>query len=152
MSWPSLAGSLAFLLAGLALPGLAVQRLFGLAPDPALALPLGYAVTAAAYALALIAGVPAIGPLLLAALVSGTLVWRRPLTLPALGRGALPGLVAVTLLVVVTRFPVNRVASDGDFLLETLDHEDTTFHVGLTWELTHRLPPEVPGLAGFHIR
>jgi len=152
MSWASLAGSLAFLLAGLALPGLAVQRLLGLAPDPALALPLGYAFTAAAYGLALTTGLPALGPLLLAALVVGTLAWRRPVSLPSIGRGAVPGLIAVTLLIAVTRFPVNRVAGNGDFLLETLDPEDTTFHVGLTWELAHGMPPEVPGLAGFDIR
>src|SRR5688500_17141973 len=140
-----------FALVAIAGPGIAIQRLAGVAVDPALVLPLGIAATAAAYWLSLAFGVPWLYPLLIAAMALGLLAVRTPRTLvdsPPL-RGAIAPVVATIALLAVTQYGGNRVASSGEFLLDNLVPYDTAFHVGLTRELTIAYPPQVPGVSGF---
>ncbi len=142
-----------FALVAIAGPGIAIQRLAGVAVDPALVLPLGIAATAAAYWLSLVLGVPWLYPLLIAALVLGLFAVRAPLTLvdgPAL-RGAIAPIAFAIALLAVTQYGGNRVASSGEFLLDNLVPYDTAFHVGLARELALGYPPQLPGVSGFSL-
>ena len=56
-----------------------------------------------------------------------------------------------SLLLSLTQYPTNRVASDGAFLLDVGEHMDTAVHVGLTWELVAGYPPQVPGFSGVEV-
>lgn len=136
-------------------PGLALQRLLRLPIEPAIVLPLGLLWSAATYGLALGLALPWLFPLLTLALDASLLLgWRRPWRRapgPSL-RGALPALFALGLLLALTQFGLNRCAPDGGFLLDPLERVDTAFHVGVTFELTHAWPPQVPGLAGVPLR
>jgi hypothetical protein len=140
-----------FALAGLVLPGMALQRLARVPLDPALVLPLGTAFCAGSYWVALVCGQPWAFPLLCAlaagALALPRLPWRRAAG-PSV-RGALPALLVLMALLAVTQYRWNRVGANGDFLLDPLVPFDSTFHVGLTHELVTGYPPQVPGVAGF---
>lgn len=146
------------LFAGLALvlPGLALQRLLRLRPDPALVLPAGAAAASLAAFLAVRLGQPLLFPLLLAATAAG-LLRRAPLPGthavpgPSL-RGALPAILLLVALFALTQYGVNRAADDGSFRLDVGEHADTALHVGLTFELVAGYPPQVPGLAGVPLR
>lgn len=142
-----------FALVAIAGPGIAIQRLAGVAVDPALVLPLGIAATAAAYWLSLVLGAPWLYPLLIAALVLALFAVRTPVTRvdgPAL-RGAIAPIAATIALLAVTQYGGNRVASSGEFLLDNLVPYDTAFHVGLARELTLGHPPQLPGVSGFSL-
>src|SRR5687767_10946336 len=142
-----------FALVAIAGPGIALQRLAGVAVDPALVLPLGIAATAAAYWLSLVLGAPWLYPLLIAAFVLALFAVRTPLTLvdgPAL-RGAIAPAAATIALLAATQYGGNRVASSGEFLLDNLVPYDTAFHVGLARELTLGYPPQLPGVSGFSL-
>ena len=133
-------------------PGLALQWLARVAAaDPALVLPLGLAFTAGAYWLSLVSGIPALFPVLVAAVCLAGFLRRRPAegwTGPGLRGAALPIGLTVALLA-VTQYGGNRVSASGEFLLDNLVPYDTAFHVGLTRELTLGYPPQVPGVSGF---
>ncbi|HVR69425.1 MAG TPA: hypothetical protein VMT87_01160 [Vicinamibacteria bacterium] len=132
-------------------PGLALQRLARVAPDPALVIPLGTAVAAAAYWLSAVTALPWLFPAAVAALDLALLLPPRPLrpaAAPSLA-GAVPPAIAIVLLLAATQFAGNRVASSGEFLLDPLVPQDTAFHVGLTRELAAGYPPQVPGVSGF---
>ena len=142
-----------FALVAIAGPGLALQRLAGVAIDPALVLPLGIAATAAAYWLSLVVGAPWLYPVLIVALGLALFVVRTPMTLadgPSL-RGAIAPAAATIALLAVTQYGGNRVASSGEFLLDNLVPYDTAFHVGLARELTLGYPPQLPGVSGFSL-
>ena len=136
-----------FALAALVAPGVAIQRSLGIAIDPALVLPLGTALTAGTYWLSLVAGRPALYPLLLAAAGASLVVDRRRWRLaegPSL-RGAIPALVAVTLFLAASEYRFGRVAADGGLLADPVESIDTTLHVGVAWELARGYPADVPG-------
>jgi hypothetical protein len=140
-----------FALAGLVLPGMALQRLARVPLDPAVVLPLGTAFCAGSYWVALVCGQPWVF-LLLSALAAASLAlpglpWDRA-SGPSV-RGALPALLVLVALLAVTQYRWNRVGANGDFLLDPLVPFDSTFHVGLTHELVTGYPPQVPGVAGF---
>jgi hypothetical protein len=141
----------AFLLIALVGPGLGLQRLAGVAIDPALVLPLGIAFAAGAYWLSLVTGVAWIFPMAVL-LASAVLVWRGvgPLASGPSLRGAVaPGLAIVALLA-LTQYRWNRMADSGEFLLDNaLVGYDTSFHVGLVRDLVLGYPPQVPGVSGF---
>lgn len=152
-SW--LAG-IAFLALAVIAPGVALQRLARVRVDAALVLPLGTALCAAAYAASRASGATWLFALfVLVALAGVGWAWRAPVqehgTTPAPSwRGAVPAFLAVVALLAVTQYGLNRVdAASGDFRLDPLLTYDTTFHVGVTRELTLGWPPQVPGLAGF---
>lgn len=151
LALPSLAAYLAFLAACVVAPGLALQRLARVAIEPALVLPLGAAFCAGAQAASLCAGqrwpLAALTLALLAAAATVREPWRRAAG-PAL-RGALAPLALLVALFALTQYGGFRVAPDGDFLLDPLVTSDSTFHAGLSRELTLGWPPQVPGLAGF---
>ena len=93
-------------------PGIALQRLAGVAVDPALVLPLGIAATAGAYWLSLVVGVPWLFPVIVGGLLVSLLAVRRPLALaegPSF-RGAIAPAVATVALLAVTQYGGNRVA------------------------------------------
>jgi hypothetical protein len=143
---------LAFALLALVGPGLAVQRLARVPPDPALVIPLGTAAAAGAWWLGLVSGAPWVAAGLLLAL-DGALLFtglRARAPGPSL-RGVLPAAGAFVLVLAATQYPWNRVGPQGDLLLDPFVAFDTAFHVGLTHELTFGWPPQVPGLAGFPI-
>ncbi|HXY40826.1 MAG TPA: hypothetical protein VEQ10_14235, partial [Vicinamibacteria bacterium] len=131
-------------------PGLGLQRLLRPRVDPALALPLGAAWAALAYAVSLAVGAAWFFPALVAAgalpLVAGLRLvedgprWR-PLVPPAL---------ALVALLAVTQYGGNRYAADGSFRLDPMG--DQPLHAGIAWELTIGWPPQVPGLAGVPLR
>jgi hypothetical protein len=140
----------AFLLIALVGPGLGLQRWAGLAVDPALVLPLGFAFAAGAYWLSLVTGLAWLFPIFVL-LASAVLAWKGvgPRAAgPSLHGAVAPALVIVALLA-VTQYPWNRVAASGEFLLDPLVAYDTAFHVGLVRELTLGYPPQVPGVSGF---
>jgi hypothetical protein len=132
------------------LPGLGLQRLARVSPEPALVMPLGLAYCALSYWLSLVAGVPLLFPLLVGA--AGALLVlppRRWRWAPGPDvRGALLPLALLVALFSVTQYRTNRVDSTGEFLLDIGEHADTALHVGVSWELVHGYPPQVPGLAG----
>jgi hypothetical protein len=144
---------LVFVLLALAGPGVAVQRILGLAVDAALVLPCGLALCAGAQWLSLVTGLPWLGPVLLLALdlallfPRGSWRWASGPTL----RGAVVPFLAIVAVLAVCVYPWNRVAADGSFLLDPLVAYDTAFHAGLTWELTQGWPPQVPGVSGYHL-
>jgi hypothetical protein len=141
----------AFAVLALVGPGLAAHRLAGIAVDAALVLPLGFAITAGAYWLSLIAGIPWLFPVVVAALDLTLLVRRGPWSRapgPSL-RGTIAPFVAIVALLGATQYRWNRLAETGEFLLDPIVPFDTAFHVGVTRELTIGYPPQVPGLAGF---
>ena len=140
-----------FAAVALVIPGIALQRLARAPVDPALVLPLGGAFAAGAYWASLATGQPWLFPAALALVVPGLAFprtpWRRA-TGPSL-RGALLPLAAVVALLSLTHYGWNRVGPSGDFLLDPLVTFDSTFHVGVTYELVTGYPPQVPGVAGF---
>ncbi|HEY3122233.1 MAG TPA: hypothetical protein VGL15_16530 [Vicinamibacteria bacterium] len=141
----------AFAVLALLGPGLAAQRLADVAVDAALVLPLGFAITAGAYWLSLVAGIPWLFPVIVAALDLALLVGRGPWSRapgPSF-RGAIAPFVATLALLAATQYRWNRLAETGEFLLDPIVPFDTAFHVGVTRELTIGYPPQVPGLAGF---
>jgi hypothetical protein len=117
----------------------------------ALVLPLGFAFAAGASWLSLASGMAWLFPALVAAVDLALLIplgpWSRAPG-PSLS-GALPAAAAVTALLALTQYPMNRVGARGDFLLDDAERIDTAFHVALTWELATSYPPQVPGLSGF---
>jgi hypothetical protein len=132
------------------LPGLALQRLVRVSPDPALVLPLGLVYCALSYWLSLVTSTPLAFPALMAA--AGALLAIPPrrwgwASGPSL-RGALWPLALLVALFSITQYRVNRIDTTGEFLLDMGEHADTALHVGVSWELVHSYPPEVPGLAG----
>jgi hypothetical protein len=147
----------AFAAAGLAGPGVAFQRAARVRPDPALVLPIGGALAALAYWVAITSGHPAVFLGLLALLNAPLLLppGGRGQAVPTSGpslRGALPAIAATVLLLAVSQYPQNRLLPSGEFALDPLVTSDTAFHVGLTRELAIGYPPQVPGLAGFPLR
>jgi len=141
----------AFAVLALVGPGLAAQRLAGVAVDAALVLPLGFAITAGAYWLSLVAGIPWLFPVIVAALdltlLAGRGPWRRAPG-PSFP-GAIAPFVAILALLAATQYRWNRLAETGEFLLDPVVPFDTAFHVGVARELTIGYPPQVPGLSGF---
>lgn len=140
----------AFLILALAAPGVALQRLAGVAVDVALVLPLGFAFAAASYWLSAATGLPWLFPAAVV-LVDAALLWRglgRRTSGPSLRGAALPALALLALLA-LTQYPWNRESAAGEFLLDPFVAYDTAFHVGLVHELTLPGPPQVPGVAGF---
>ena len=143
----------AFALAAIVGPGIALQRLARVAIDPALVLPLGAAATAAAYWLSLVAGVPWLYPVLVAAFGAAFFVSRAPFALapgPPL-RGAIAPIAVTVAVLAATQYGGNRVSASGEFLLDNLVPYDTAFHVGLARELTLGYPPQLPGVSGFSL-
>jgi hypothetical protein len=141
----------AFALVAIAGPGVALQRLAGVAIDPALVLPLGIAATAGAYWLSLVLNVPWLYPVLVGGLLVALFVSRGPWTVadgPPF-RGAIAPAVATIALLAATQYGGNRAAASGEFLLDNLVPYDTAFHVGLSRELTLGYPPQLPGVSGF---
>lgn len=151
----ALAAWLAFALLAILLPAVAVLRLLRLRVDPAVVIPLGLALCAGASWLSLASGAGGLFPALVLAL-DATLLWRpragwRLADGPRL-RGALWPSAALLLLFAATQFRFNRCEPDGSFALDPLERVDTAFHVAVTWEVSHGLPPQVPGLAGVPMR
>lgn len=146
-----------FAVLALVVPGLALQRLARVRPDPALVVPLGMALSAGAYALGAASGqrwffalYVGLALLVLALHRAGRLGPREPEDRERPSpRGALAPALAVVALLALTQYPWNRLDADGDFRLDPLLTYDATFHVGVTRELTLGWPPQVPGLAGF---
>jgi hypothetical protein len=135
---------------GLVLPALGIFRLLRLPVDLALLLPLGLVTASLSYFLSLRCHAPwlfvvLVGAPALAALVPPFRFVRAP---GASLLGTLPALGAIVLLFATTEFPMNRVGSRGEFVFDNVVPEDTTFHVGLAWELSAFYPPDVPGLSG----
>jgi hypothetical protein len=132
-------------------PGVAVQRALRLAVDPVLVLPLGLLQAAAFQWLAVRLDRPWVFVALVVA-VDATIVLlpRGPWRIvpgPSL-RGALPAFAAAVVVLVATRYGVNRSTAGGDFLIDPLSEDDVAFHAGLTWEAMLGVPTEVPGLSG----
>jgi hypothetical protein len=143
-------GFLVFAALALVAPGIGLQRLAGVRVDPALVVPLGTAVTAFGYWSSLVLQAAWLGPALVAALAAAALL--PPRTSRAQGpslRGLLPFAIALVALLAAVQYRWNRIDAAGDFRLDPLVPYDTTFHVGVTRELTLGYPPQVPGIAGF---
>ncbi len=141
---------LAFVVAALVGPGVAVQRFLRLPVDKALVAPLGLTLCAATYQLSLIAGHPFLFPLAVCFLDVGLLWPREPWRLargPGL-RGALPPFLLLVTLLALTQYPFNRIVRNGDFLLDAGEAPDTAFYVAVAWELSASYPPQAPALAG----
>ena len=139
----------------LVLPGMALQRLARVRPDPALVLPVGALFCSVAYYVALRADEPLLFPLLTAATAAGFAVPGSRVAGAAPGpslRGAVVPFAVLVALFAATQYRVNRVAPDGSFLVDVGEHQDTALHVGLTFELVAGYPPQVPGLAGVPLR
>jgi len=138
------------------LPGVALQRLARVRPDPALVLPAGALFCSVAYLLALASGQPIVFPLLTAAATAAAFAVPARRDLPAAPgpplRGALAPFALLVALLAATQYRVNRVAPDGTFLVDVGEHQDTALHVGLAFELVAGYPPQVPGLAGVPLR
>jgi hypothetical protein len=135
-------------------PGVGLQRLVHRRWDVALVIPLGLLFGASAHWLSLVVAVGGVFPVLallasLPVLLPG--LWRERTPGPSL-RGALPPVLLLVTLFAFTQYPVNRVGSDGAFLLDVGEHIDTAVHVGVTWELVAGRPAQVPGLAGVEMR
>ena len=140
---------LAFVLLAVLGPGVVVQRLLRVPIDRGLVLPLGIAFTAGLHWLSLVAELPWLFPSVCLALdlwlVRARWTWAPG---PSL-RGALPAAVGLMAFLALTQYGENRSTSGAGFAFERLYEEDTTFHVGLVWELSHTYPPQVPGASGF---
>lgn len=154
----SLGAALLFFALAVLVPGLVVQRVARVPVDPALVVPLGMALTAAAQALSLISGAAWLVPACLLALVAlliadrlGVLGAPHWTWAPGPGvAGALPAMLAIVALLACTQYGYNRLdAQTGDFLLDPFLAFDASFHAGVARELTLGWPPQVPGLAGF---
>lgn len=140
----------AFALVALVLPGVGLQRALRLPLDPALVLPLGYAWCAAAHGLSLVAGRPALFPVLVGAAGLAGLLPRGPWALapgPSL-RGALPPALGLVALLAVAQYRFATTDADGSVRLDPVEAIDTCLHVGIVWELSQGYPPQVPGFAG----
>lgn len=144
---------LAFTLVAVVGPGVGVQRLLRVRPDPALVLPLGIAVGSAAYLASLWMASPWAFPLLLLPLDAVAFLGgpRRPAPNSPSLRGALPPMLALAGLFACTQYRANLLDEAGDFRLDALVGWDTALHVGLAHELTLATPPEVPMLAGVRL-
>lgn len=144
----SLVRYLAFVLVSLVGPGIALQRLVGVAVDATLVIPLGCAATAGAYWLASRLGAPWLFPLVMGAL-DLSLLWRglghRAPNDPPL-RSAIPAGLGLLVFLALGQYGWNRPGADGGFHLDPMG--DHPLHAGITWELTTSGPPQVPGLAG----
>ncbi len=166
MSPSALLSYLLFVAVAVLVPGVAVQRALRLRVEAALVIPLGGACCAGAYWLALLLGRPWLFPALLALPLLGLLrpVARQPRVVPSLGvegrarlralaapHGALLPALGLLALLAVAQFPFNRLAANGDFVLDPLVPFDSAFHVGLTHELVIGHPPQIPGVSGFPI-
>jgi hypothetical protein len=138
---------LAFLAVAIVGPGVALQRLLGLATDAAIVLPLGAAFTALAYAVASASGLPWLFPAAVL-LVDAVLLWRGlgPRADGPHLRGAVPACVALVVFLAISQYGWNLGDATGAFLLDPMG--DHPLHVGATFELTLPWPPQVPGLAG----
>jgi hypothetical protein len=144
--------ALAFAVAAVVLPGLALQRLLCRRVDPALVLPGGFVVCAALYGLSLVLHLAWLFPAGCAAAALVAFLRKGPIDTQGPGlRGALPVLLGLVLFLALTRYGLNRRDGSGDFLMDAVNVADATFHVGLTWELTLGYPPQVPGLSGFEL-
>ncbi|PYQ14467.1 MAG: hypothetical protein DMF80_12325 [Acidobacteria bacterium] len=142
----------AFALAALVGPGLALQRLAGVAIDPALVLPLGLAFVAGAFWASLATGVSWLFPVLVLLALLGIAVPRRWQRAEGPGlRGALAPLAAIVIPLAVTQYGGNIFSASGEFLLDPFVAFDTAFHVGLARELAIGYPPQLPGVAGFPV-
>src|SRR5262245_48386954 len=132
-------------------PGVTLQCWLTRSVDPALVIPLGTAVAAGAYWLSLACGAPWLFPAVVAVGCAGFLLPRARWTRasgPSL-RGAVAPIAALVAVLAVTQYPWNRLADNGEFVLDPLVPFDTAFHVGVARELTLGYPPQVPGVAGF---
>jgi hypothetical protein len=141
---------LAFVVAAVVGPGVAVQRFLRLPVDTALVAPLGLTLCAATYQLSLIVAHPFLFPVAVCFLDAG-LLWPRQPWRCARGprfRGALPPFLVVGTLLALTQYPFNRIVGNGDFLLDAGEAPDTAFYVGVAWELAAGYPPQAPALAG----
>lgn len=141
---------LAFVLAAVVAPGVALQRVLRVRLDPALVAPLGLVLCATAYGASLRLALAWLFPALVLLFDLGLLLPRgawRCAEGPAV-KGALPAFAAALLLFALTQFPFNRVLADGDFLLDSGEAPDTAFYVGVAWELAAGYPPQAPALAG----
>lgn len=131
-------------------PGVALQRLLRLRTDAALVVPAGLVFSALAAWASFASGRHWLFPALVLAADAALLLplgpWRQA-DGPSL-RGAGPAAIAIVAVLALTQYPLNRVDTNGDFLLDDLERIDTAFHVAVTWELTNSWPPQVPGLAG----
>jgi hypothetical protein len=162
LSFISLLAYLLFVGAAVVLPGVALQRLARIRPDPALVIPLGGGFCAGAYWLALVLDRPWLFPALLALATLALLVslarrplttgWRTELRSLASLRGAVPPCLGLLAFLSLAQFPFNRQAANGDFVLDPLVPFDSAFHVGLTYELVTGYPPQIPGVSGVPIR
>ena len=143
----------AFAAAAILGPGVVLQRLVRVRWDPALVVPLGLAFCASVYWLGLVTGAPWILPVL-ALLLDAQLLRPRLRGGPANGpslRGAFPAALLLIALLGVTQYPLNRIGSNGEFLLDMAERTDTAVHVGLTWELVAGYPPQLPGFSGVEL-
>jgi hypothetical protein len=144
------AAALVFALVAVLAPGLALQRLLRLRIDPSLVLPLGFVFCSATYGLSLVTHTYWIFPVLVLLIDASLLATGRDSKQaegPSL-RGAILPFLAVVALFSFTQYPINRFDGRGRFLYDPCDTIDTTFHVGVTWELVKGYPPQIPGLAG----
>ncbi len=153
---PTTAGAayLIFTLVAVVGPALGLLRLLRLPVDRALVLPLGLALCAASYWVSLVTARPWLFIAIAAVLDLALLLGLRQVRLapgPSL-RGALVPFGVIVLLFALTQYRLNRVAGDGSFVLDNAERIDTAFHVAVTWELTDRYPPQVPGLSGVPLR
>src|SRR5947209_4792247 len=101
-------------------PGIALQRLARVPAEPALVLPLGAAVAAGAYWLALASGHPYVFPILVLALDLALFRRAQPRDErdePAghALRGALPAIGATVVMLALTQYPFNRPTENGEF-------------------------------------
>jgi hypothetical protein len=144
-----------FVLLAIVGPAMALLRLLRLSIDVALVVPLGLCYCAGAFWLSLILAAPWTFPAVTLALDIAA-VWlmlrdRRLAPGPNV-YGAVPVFLAFVALFALIQYPVNRCDSRGGFRLDPVERHDTSFHVALTWELSHCYPPQVPGLAGVTLR
>lgn len=142
------------MLVAIVAPGVALQRLLRLRVDLHLVLPLGFAACAALYWLSLATG-PWLFPAVPCAAAVGVAVdvWRArragsPFAQGPSWTGAVAPALALVAFLALTAYPFNRFAPDGSFRVDPVARIDTSFQVGVAWELAQGYPPQVPGLAG----
>ncbi|HEX9188828.1 MAG TPA: hypothetical protein VGB87_17230, partial [Vicinamibacteria bacterium] len=107
-----------------ALPGVGLQRLARVSPEPALVLPLGLAYCALSYGVSLVTGVPLLFPVLVLAPAAALALPPRRWSWSA-GPGWSGAVLPLGLLVALfslTQYPFNRIDSTGAFLLEKGEH------------------------------
>jgi len=137
---------LGFVLVAVVLPGLGIQRWARVRPDLALVLPLGAAQAALAYGLSLVSGHPVFFPALVALSAAGLLRRGERPEPPGSPLALLGAFTALVVLLAFTQYRGNRPGPGGEFRLDPMG--DQPLHAGITWELAHPWPPQVPGLAG----